>query len=167
MRRLLATVLFFTFFFSPMVYAQDGTKRLFYMVSPNFYEGPDVPSDAEIAGQRDLFDLIRATEGKVFVLATFTLTGAEGSFLTTAIAYTKDYEGIRGWNVVIRGLPMTMDRERMFFGVENGEMANMVLSGALYMVGLEIPIESIDETLDHDGVDALFNTSLEYLQSLL
>lgn len=142
-----------------------ATKKLFYMVSPNFNKGPDMPYFTGNSPEA-LFKAVEAKNNRAYVLATFTLGGQEGYSLTTSIVYTKDGDGMKGWNVINNrnGKGLT---ERKYFSVANKEKADIVLDGALYLVATEVPLEATQENISADRLDVLIKPSLDYLKSLL
>ncbi len=148
----------------PANHNQTGTKKLFYMVSPNFNREPDLPSSVGNSPE-DFFNAIKAEDGKAYFLATFTLTGAEGYFLTTAIVYTKDGDGMKGWNIVDDKSRKT--REQKYFSVSNGVRADIVLNGVLYLVATEVPLEATKEDIKTTDLERLLQPSFDYLNSLL
>ncbi len=144
----------------------ETTKKLFYMVSPNLNKGPDFPVNMAANSPGDFFNLVKATDNKAFLLVTFTLGGEKGYFLTTAIAYTKDGDGMKGWNIVSNRNGKG-EIERKFFSKANGVTADMVLNGALYLVATEIPLEATNESIQNKNLDGLLKPSFDYLHSLL
>lgn len=143
-----------------------ATKKLFYMVSPNFNKGPDMPATVVINSPEDFFNTIKAENDKAYFLATFALGGKEGYFLTTSIVYTKDGNGMKGWNVINNrgGKGLT---ERKYFSVANKEKADIALGGALYLVATEVPLEATQENISTERLDMLLKPSFNYLKSLL
>lgn len=143
------------------------TKKLFYMVSPNFHKGPDFPGTASVSSPKDFFNIIKANKGKAFFLGTFTLAGNEGYFLTTAIVYTKDGSGMKGWNI-IKNRGNNGKLETRFFSKVNGVTPEIVLDGALYLVATEVSLEATRENIDAKKLDVgLLRPSFDYLRSLL
>ena len=142
------------------------TKKLFYMVSPNFSKGPDMPSTVAINSPEDFFNTIKAADNKAYVLATFTLGGKEGYFLTTAMVYTKDGDGMKGWNI-IKNRDGKNKIEQKYFSVSNKEKVEIVLDGALYLVATEVPLEATREGITTNDLERLLKPSFDYLNSLL
>ena len=79
--------------------AKDETKKLFYIVSSEIFKGPDAPASL---GQSDgdLFQAIKPENGRAFFVATTTILGKDGYFFVTAMVYTKDGNGIKGWGII-------------------------------------------------------------------
>lgn len=142
------------------------TRKLFYAVGTNFSSGRDFPKSLPRATPDDLFGAIAPTTGKAFALATFTLGGERGYFLTTMFVFTKDGEGVRGWNVVINrdGNGVT---ERKFISPSNGEVADVVLSDVLYAVATEVAVAATNKNLGDKELDEHLKPTLDWLQSLL
>src|SRR3989344_2806869 len=128
------------------------TKKLFYMVSPNFNKGPDMPSTIVVNSPEEFFNAIKAEDGKAYFLATFTLGGKEGYFLTTAMVYTKDGDGMKGWNV-IKNRGGKNKIEQKYFSVSNKEKVEIVLDGALYLVATEVPLEATREGITTNDLE--------------
>lgn len=143
------------------------TKRLFYMVSPRFSAGPDLPKRDTPWTEDDLFKFVQPTEGKIFAIATFTLAGEKGNFTTTALAHTKVNGELRAWNVVVKGRPTDGKRTSVYVTETNGAKATMALSHALYLVATEIPNAKIDAKASESDLDQLFSGTMLYLQGLL
>lgn len=145
---------------------QTATKKLFYMVSPNFTKGPDMSPAVTGNSPEEFFNAITAEDGKAYFLATFTLGGKDGYFLTTATVYTKDGDGMKGWNI-IKNRDGKGKAEQNYFSVSNKEKVEMVLDGALYLVATEVPLKATREGIATDELESILKPSFDYLNSLL
>ena len=151
---------------APVKDEETVTRELFYMVSPSFHIGKDWPRNLSPKDPNDFFAYIKPSDGKAFALATFTLEGEDGTFLTTLLAYTKDGDGLKGWNLILNR-DGKGNIERKYVSVANGEKAELVLTGALYLVATEVPIAATQEDATAEEVDTLLDPTLKHLRSLL
>lgn len=139
-------------------------KVIFYQVSghPPFI-GPAAPKDA-----KSLDEVMQKTAKEFFpkkavVWGIVGLEGAEGHLVTTMLVMTKDGNGIRGWNIIIRG----GKTERTYINVENKRQADMAQSSGMYVLLAQIDMKAVDPTLSAKDLDAKVKPYLEYLQKLL
>ena len=140
-------------------------KVIFYQVAGNPpFIGPAAPK-----GAKSLAEVMQMTMEaffsveKAMVWGIVGLEGAEGYLVTTLLIMTKDGNGVRGWNIVIR----RGKTERTYISVENKRQADMAQSSGMYVLLAQIDMKAVDPTLSAKDLDAKVKPYLEYLQKLL
>src|SRR3989344_1359603 len=134
---------------------------IFYEVAGNPpHIGPAAPTDA-----KSLDEVMQKVQkdfspDKAMVWGIVGLEGAEGHLVTTLMVMTKDGNGVKGWNVVIR----QGKTERTYISIENKKQAVMAQSVGMYVLLAQIDMTAVDPSLSADTLDAKVKPYLEYLQ---